>query len=387
MISFVGRKLGWTGIISVVFAGACLAQTGAIEGDVKGEDGNPMKGAQIRILRKDIKGNYAVKTDKKGHFFHTGLPLGMYKVWVEVDGKEVDSMDNVRTRLGDPVEVSFDLSEIRKRREAMTKAMESGQLTDDQKRSMSAEQRAALDKQMKERSAAMAKNKALNDAFNTGMEAKATKNWDQAIQAFGKAAEIDPKQHVIFGNLAESYMGLATTKPAAEQQPLLDKAFENYNKALELKPDDAAYHNNYALALAKAKKLPEMQAELEKAVALDPPGAGRYYFNLGAVLTNAQQTDAACDAFKKAYTADPNYAEAHYQYGLCLTSKATATPDGKMVFPDGTKEAFEKYLALTPNGPNAESAKGMLAAMGSTIQTEYKNPSAEKNPKKATKKK
>ena len=43
---------------------------------------------------------------------------------------------------------------------------------------MSAEQKAALEKATKERQAAMAKNKALNDAFNAGMEAMKTKQWD-----------------------------------------------------------------------------------------------------------------------------------------------------------------------------------------------------------------
>ena len=43
-----------------------------------------------------------------------------------------------------------------------------------------------------------------------------------------------------------------------------------------------------------------MQEALDKAVELDPPNAGRYYYNLGAVLTNMGQTDAACKAFKKA---------------------------------------------------------------------------------------
>ena len=86
-----------------------FAQTSSLEGDVKGEDGQPLKGALVKIERKDIKGNYKVKTDKKGHYFHAGLPLGTYKLTVEVDGKDVDSVDNVRTRLGDPQPVNFDL--------------------------------------------------------------------------------------------------------------------------------------------------------------------------------------------------------------------------------------------------------------------------------------
>ena len=83
--------------------------------------------------------------------------------------------------------------------------METGTLTKEQERGMTAEQKAALEKATKERQAAMAKNKELNDAFNAGMEGLKTKQYDAAIQAFTKAGELDPKQHVIWGNLAEVY--------------------------------------------------------------------------------------------------------------------------------------------------------------------------------------
>ena len=149
-----------------------------------------------------------------------------------------------------------------------------------------------------------------------------------AIEAFTKAGEMDPKQHVIWGNLAEVYSEIAKTKTGAEKDAALAKSYENYKKAIELAPTDANYYNNYALALARGNKIPEMQEALNKAVELDPTNAGRYYYNLGAVLTNMGQTDPACNAFKKAIETDPNYADAHYQYGVCLTGKATAKPDG-----------------------------------------------------------
>src|SRR5579864_312856 len=91
------------------FAGAAFAQVSSLEGDVKDENGQPLKGALVKIDRKDIKGHYQVKTDKKGHYFHAGLPLGTYKITLEVDGKDRDSIDNVRTSLGDPTQVPFDL--------------------------------------------------------------------------------------------------------------------------------------------------------------------------------------------------------------------------------------------------------------------------------------
>ena len=52
------------GVLFCALAG--FAQTtSAFEGDVKGEDGAPLKGALVKIDREDIKGHYQVKTDKK----------------------------------------------------------------------------------------------------------------------------------------------------------------------------------------------------------------------------------------------------------------------------------------------------------------------------------
>jgi len=362
----------------LLFAGAVMAQTTQIEGVVKDENGQPLKDALIKIERKDIKGSYKVKTKKKGDYLHAGLPLGTYTVICEVNGQDVDKVDNVRPKLGEPTVVNFDLHGKKQEQADMQKAAETGTLTKEQERNMSPEQKAAIEKAMKERTASMQKNKALNDSFNQGMEALKTKQYPAALDAFTKASEMDPKQHVIWGNLAEVHSELAKTKTGAEQHAELEKSIESYNKAVELAPTDAGYHNNMALVYARMKKFPEMQGELDKAVQLDPSGAGRYYFNSGAVLTNAGQTDAACEAFKKATTADPNYADAFYQYGICMTGKATAKPDGTLTFPEGTAEAFQKYLALKPDGPYAESAKGMLQTMGSKIETKYEAPGAKK---------
>ena len=59
-----------------------------------------------------------------------------------------------------------------------------------------------------------------------------------------------------------------------------------------------------------------------------------------------------------------------------MISKATTTADGKVTPQPGTKEAFEKYLALKPDGPYAESTKGMLSMISGQIAVEYKNPDA-----------
>jgi len=387
-VSSMYRGLSKLAMIAAPFAllaASACAQTTAFEGEVKGEDGQPLKGALIKIERIDIKGNYKVKTDKKGRYFHAGLPIGTYNIICEVDGKDRDIVKGIRSRLGAPTPVNFDLQKLKQQQEALQRAAEAGTLTAEQERQMSAEQRAAVEKMMKERQQALAKNKALNDAFNQGMDALKAKQCEQAVQAFTKAAEIDPKQVAVWGNLAESYVCLAGQKTGAEAEAAMTKGLEAYVKTLEIK-DDAATRNNYALALARAKKFPEAQAELQKAAALDPPNAGRYYYNLGAVLTNINQLEPAGEAFKKAIEADPNYAAAQYQYGLYLVSKAQMTPDGKLNPPPGTKEAFQKYLQLEPNGPFAEQAKAMLSSLDTTIQTQYANPDAAASKKGAKKK-
>lgn len=400
------------------------AQVSAMEGLVKGEDGKPIQNAMIHIVRSDIKGKYDVKTDKKGHYGHYGLPLGTYDVSVEVDGKVKDTVNKVRTKLGDPLQLNFDLKDEKKQQAEMQKAAETGTLTKEMSQKMTPEQKAAFEKANKAREADIAKNKDLNDAYNAGkdalqkakdaeaslpkaadqaekdkLKAEASTQYGVATDSFNKANQMDPKQNVIWAQLAEAYMGQAKTKTGAEADAPRQKGLEAYAKAIELKPDDPALYNNYALALVQAKKVNEAQEALNKAAVLDPPGAVRYFYNLGAVLVNANQNDAAAEAFKKAIVsydqtkaagAPPaeitkNYAEANYQLGITMLSKAsTDAKTGKVTPTPGTEEAFNRYLELQPTGQFADAAKGMLQTIGGTVTTNYKNPAA---PDPASKKK
>src|ERR1700685_3753099 len=103
------RKCGLLAVPFLLFTGAAFAQITAIEGDVKGADGQLLKGASILIEREDMKGTYkGAKTDKKGHYIYNGLPFpGTYTVSVFVDNQKRDEMKGVRTQLGDPANVSF----------------------------------------------------------------------------------------------------------------------------------------------------------------------------------------------------------------------------------------------------------------------------------------
>lgn len=380
---------------SVLMAAACLitaglasAQMGTFTGKVIGEDGKGLQGVIIKIERKDIKGNWQTKTNKKGDWTYSGMPVpGQFTISCEYNGRQIDVLNGVRSQMGDPLELK-DFCNVQKaaaKQKAMEQAAQTGQVSQEIAKEMTPEQRAQYEKQLKERSAQMAKNKALNDAYNAGMTAMQAKDFQTAIDSFTKAGEIDPKQSAVWIQLAQAYDGLSNTKTGADKEAALVKAGEMYTKSLEMQPADAGLHNNYGLVLAKQKKFAEAQAELEKAAALDPPGGGKYMFNLGAVLINTGQTDPAITAFKEAVRLDPKYAPAWFQYCSALSGKMTMKADGTPVPPEGMKEACEKYLELDPAGPNAEGAKGLLALVSGKLETSYQNPDAKKAPAKKKK--
>jgi tetratricopeptide (TPR) repeat protein len=212
-------------------------------------------------------------------------------------------------------------------------------------------------------------DKALRDTFDAGKAAMEAKQWDEAITQLTKASEIGPTQQVVWAALADAYAGSAKVAKGAEAGPIYDKSFAAFEKVLTLTPDDAGTWNNYALALAADKRVDDATVKMAKAVELDPAGGGRYHYNLGAILVDNNQTDRALEEFKKSFTADPNYAEAYFYYGSTLIGKATMDATGtKMIAPAGTAEALQKYLQLKPNGPNAESAKQLIAALGGKAQ-------------------
>jgi tetratricopeptide (TPR) repeat protein len=378
--------------LAVAFAGLILmaltsfAQITAIEGVVKGADGKPVQGAMIQIVRTDIKGNYKVKTDKKGHYIYNGLPMGTYDISCEVDGKAVDQVRGIRTSPGDPKQVPFDLHAAQAQKDAqqaaIQKAAETGEVSKDLTRGMSEADKKKFEETLKKREESLKKNAALNEAYNAGKTALDNKQYDAAIESLNKAAELDPNQVAVWQTLAAAYQGNAKGKTGPDFDTNMQKCLDAYSKALALKPEEAGLHNNYALALADDKKFTEAQAELNKAAEIDPANAGKYYYNLGALETNAGQTEPASEAFKKAMDATPPYADAYYQYGIYLMGKAQTAADGKVTPVPGTTDAFQKYLEVAPTGPYAEQAKAMLTALGSSIEVQYKNPDAGKKGKK-----
>jgi tetratricopeptide (TPR) repeat protein len=213
-------------------------------------------------------------------------------------------------------------------------------------------------------------------------------DFDSAIATLTEATTVDANRDLLWFKLGDAYrMSAPKQTDPAEKTKRYGQAAEAYQKAIDLKtanpdPKDAeanqklaAYYNNLAEADAKSNKVDDAVTNYNKAAQLDPAHAGQYNFNIGAVLTNAGKVDDAIVAFDKVIAVDPTKADAYYWKGVNMIGKATLKGD-KMVAPDGTAEAFNKYLELAPTGNYAQPAKDMLASIGAAVETGFNKKKA-----------
>jgi len=113
------------------------------------------------------------------------------------------------------------------------------------------------------------------------------------------------------------------------------------------------------------KKFPEATAAFDKAVIAFPASTAQYRHNEMIAFFQAGNTDGQLTAANQAIAIDPARADNYYFKGQALVSKATLDPQTqKMVLPPGCAEAYQKYLALDPDGPYSADAKGVLTAAG-----------------------
>ncbi|MFI5102356.1 MAG: tetratricopeptide repeat protein [Terriglobales bacterium] len=343
--------------------------TGTVKGVCKDIEGKPIAQAEVEWVGTESGHKYNLKTNNRGEYFSLGIVPGKYNVKLSKDGKEIYHFSGVAVGL-DETTMDFDL-----KKEQAAQAQGQG---------MTAEQAAKA----KEAAAKAESEKktvgTLNEKLNAAKAASDAGDFETAIATLTEANQIDSTRDLIWFKLGDAYrMSAPKQTDPAEKQKRYEMAATNYQKAIDLRgtseaaqkdPDNnvkmAAYYNNLAEAYSKSNKVNDAVTNYNKAAQLDPAHAGTYLFNEGAVLTNAGKVDDAIAAFDKVIAADPTKAAAYYWKGVNLIGKATLKGD-KMVAPDGTAEAFQKYLELEPEGKLAQPAKDMLASIGATVETGF----------------
>jgi tetratricopeptide (TPR) repeat protein len=372
--------------MAVALVTLCLAPafaqvgTGTVRGIAKDKDGKPLAGITLLWVSSETGRKYEIKTNAKGEYFSLGIGAGQYTVTLMQNGQELFHYNGVHVTLEDNT-YDFDMQK------EQGKAAAGAGLTPEQLKAHQEQ----VEKVQKENLTV----KALNEKLSTAKQAADTGNYDAAIATLTEATQMDATRDLLWAKLGE-YEATSAGKQtdSAEKAKRYDAAISDYQKAVDIKqkvldaapapkPPDATkilaqYYNNMGQAAGKDNKTDDAVKAYTQAAQLDPAGAGQYYFNLGAIMTNVGRVDDAISAFDKAIAADPNRADAYYWKGVNLIGKATLKGD-KMVAPDGTAEAFSKYLELQPTGQFADPAKQMLASIGASVETKYGKP---KPPKK-----
>ena len=102
------------GLIGFVLSVATAwAGPSAIQGLVKDAKGQAIKGADVQIASKDGKQQFnTVKTDAKGRYISQGLPAGVYRVTLVVNGAVKASITNTKTKPDQTTQLDFDLKPV-----------------------------------------------------------------------------------------------------------------------------------------------------------------------------------------------------------------------------------------------------------------------------------
>jgi len=107
-------KLLRIGFIGLVLSVASVWAASGIQGTVKDANGRAIKGADVRIESKNgSKLLKAVKTDGNGRYAADGLPAGVYRATLVVNGAVKASINNTKTKTDQPTQLNFDLKPVR----------------------------------------------------------------------------------------------------------------------------------------------------------------------------------------------------------------------------------------------------------------------------------
>jgi Flp pilus assembly protein TadD len=323
MVRRINGRPTWLSMLAIVAAlamavPAAAQSTGMVKGVVMDDKGQPVEGAKITIEMSGGTGRrFESKSNKKGEFIQIGLNSGAYKVTAEKD-KLGSAPVTVNVRVNQTAEANLILGVAS----------------------------AAASKE------AAAKTVELKKIFEEGVALSSAGKHAEAVEKFNAAAELSPTCYDCYNNIGYSYAQIKDW----------EKAEAAYKKSTEIKADDSTAYSGLATVYNAERKF-DLAAEAgakasQLASSLSATGGAGgnadAQYNQGVILWNSGKVADAKKSFEAAVAANPNHAEAHYQLGMALVN------EGNMA---GAATEFETYLKLAPEGPNAATAKSLVAQL------------------------
>jgi len=171
---------------------------------------------------------------------------------------------------------------------------------------------------------------------------------DQAVAEFEKAVELDP-------NDAEAHRNLGT---AYGEQGKWEESLAAYEKAVAINPDYGEAYGDMVAAYFNLGKLTEATAAGEKGIELAPDYAMGYN-NLGSVYGAQGQIDTAIALFEKGIQADPDCANCYYNLGFAYEQVEQL---------DQAIAAYQKAVGADPNYLDAYENMGTVYARQNRLE-------------------
>ena len=340
--------------LAILLTATALAQVGRIEGDVKKQgSGEPITNATVQIVRMDIKGNYDLQTDKKGHFLHAGVPYtGTYTLLVSAPECSPTYLTGIRPT-GEMLAIELAPGDGRKitidevRAQAAQAKSGGGAAAPAAAKQPSAEEVKKQQAEFEKKKAEIEKQKAdfenMKKSFEEGRVLASNKDYSGAITKFTEAEKLDSDQHVVPANLALALYNRGATKlNAGERDPakqdftdsvaastraltIVEATLADPAKAVEGKKNKLSYlkiRADAASVLAKrfgnAEAAQAALTDYKAAASLSDVPEEKKSFNVKGAQTlfEAGLTDKAVPAFQEILQTDPDNIEALYSLGL-----------------------------------------------------------------------
>lgn len=358
-------------VVALILAGAAVAQSGRLDGQVLDKEGKPYPDVTVQIKNTATSQTFTVKTDKDGKFVQLGIGPGMYDVTFsnENDGFSYSTRVQVSSDENSPLNISV--------KDLVAK----GAIANPDAEKKKAEEENKF-KEMKEHfqnglnamDAATPLRTQLKSApadQRAPIQDKLTADYTTAINEFQQAdQDASPKEAknhaLVLAHLGEAY----------EYAGRYDDAATTFQKAIVLQPQAPFYTHvstdlaNSAVAESDPKvrdqKLADAAADCDKAVALDPTLAAMCWKNMGIVLSNKGLLPQAVTPLQKATQADPKDALTWYLLGGALSSTIdTKETGGKVIYiiPPGTLEAYQHCVDNSPGTPLGEQCKAAISQL------------------------
>jgi tetratricopeptide (TPR) repeat protein len=176
--------------------------------------------------------------------------------------------------------------------------------------------------------------------------------FDEAIAECQKALKIKPDFAAAHNNLGAALVeNKRGDNGARRQNGAVDEAIVHYRRALQINPDFAQAHSNLGTALLLKGQVDEAIAHYQKAVEIDPNFAEARYSLGNALLAEGRYSESIAN-YEAALRIRPDYFEAHYNLGRVLATIGR------------TDEALKEFNeALRANGDSAK----VHCALGSLL--------------------